>query len=304
MQRLIRPIGLVVAAAIIGYVLARSGHSTSHGSTAALDRTASTAAFAVRYPSGWRKHAVGSPPGLKLDDPVAFGPSSPAGERLSIGTVQVATVGTLPAAFLGTLAQRPRPATVQLGAYRFDRYLDLRPRGSTGATSVYLLATTRSTIAAACAAPRPGSAFTSQCERVLATLRLPAGTSASPGVDAAYALELNSILGTLNDARSSAGPGLRAVSLATRARAAERLAAAEQKAASAAGRLSAGSAAPANRMLVRALREAAPAYRALATAATKGDRAGYATAQRRLGQAQRTLTEAFKRLAQLGYRLR
>ena len=304
MKRLIRPVGLVVIAAVIGYVLARSAGGGSKTSPDALTHTASAADFAVHYPSGWSRTDPPSVPGLRLDDRVAVGPSGSGGDRLAVGTIRAATVGTLPAAFLRSLPQRPRAETVALGPFHFDRYLNLRPAGAGAVVSVYLLATTRATIVATCASPRRDGTFTAQCERVLGTIHLPHGIAVSSNVDAAYALELNQILATLNTARKSAAPGLLDRSLATRAQAARKLAGAEAHAASTARRLSAGSANSANRVIVGALRQAAGGYRALATAADAHDRSGYEAAQRTLTSAQRTLTSAFKTLSRLGYQLR
>jgi hypothetical protein len=194
--------------------------------------------------------------------------------------------------------------TVALGAYRFDRYLQLRPRGSGEVVSLYLLATTRSTIVATCASPHPDGTFTVDCERVLRTLTLAPGVQVSAQVDAAYALELNAILASLSQARRADGPGLLADGLARRARAADRLAAAEGHAASTAERLSPGSATTANDQLVASLRQAASGYRALATAAGHSDRSAYEAAQHTLKSAQQRLTSAFKTLARLGYALR
>jgi hypothetical protein len=169
--------------------------------------------------------------------------------------------------------------------------------------SVYLLATTRATIIATCSSPRPSEMFTAACERVLGTLRLARGVKIAQNVDAAYALELNQILATLNEARLSNGPDLLKHDLATRAHAATRLARAESRAAAAAKKLPAGIAVSANDTLVAALREASGGYDALARAALAREATGYERAQHTLGQAQRRLTGAFKDLARLGYRL-
>ena len=303
MPRFVRPVGLVVVAAIVGYVLARSASSSdSNGSS--LSRTATSPAFTVRYPSNWATRPARTLPGLSLGHSVAVGPTATTGDRLQIGTSRVATVGTLPAGLLSSVSARPTAATVTVGPYTFDRYLDLHLHGHTGATSIYLLATTRATIAATCTTSGTGTAFAAQCERVLATLRLPAGTHPSAGVSAAYALQLNGILSTLNRARAADGPGLRSASVPARVRAADALATAEAGAAGQARKLPAGRAGAANLKLAGALTRAAGAYRSLATAATKDDRAGYAAAEKQLTGAQKTLTAAFKQLAALGYRLR
>jgi hypothetical protein len=305
MTRLVRPVGLILVALAVGYLVARSLRSgADHGAPDALTRTASAPAFSVHYPRDWT--AV-DPPGLRglgLSGEVAIGPGSDSGPRLAVGTIRAPTLDTLPATFLASVSPGPRAETVVLGGVRFDRYLNLRPRGAGDIVSVYLLATTRATIVATCVTARPDPSFTAQCERVLGTLRPARGVEVSAQVDAAYALALNQILATLNVARRADGPGLLADSLGVRARAATRLAAAQARAASDAQRLSAGSAAGPNDTLVSSLRQAASGYRALARAAAHHDRAAYQAAQRTLTDAQTRLTGAFTTLARFGYALR
>jgi hypothetical protein len=302
-RRLIRPAGMVVVAAVVGFVLARTLESGHGRLSDALTRTATAPTFSLRFPGDWTR--VDPPPlaGLVLGARIAIAPDGSSAQRLAIGTADATTVGTLPAAFLASLPGRPSPEIVSLGAYRFDRYLTLRPRNSHELVSVYLLATTRATIVATCVSPHGSGPFTAACERVLRTLRLGRGVRASAGVDAAYALELNEILATLNEARRADGPKLADSSLATRALAARGLAGAETTAARAAARLNAGIATAANTTLATALHRAAGGYLALARAADAHDPTGYEAAQRTLKRAQSMLTGAFKMLARLGYRL-
>ena len=302
-QRFVRPVGLIVVAAVVGFVLARTLEKPSH-STDALTRTAAAGLLGVHYPGNWASQDAPSLRGLSLRDRVVIAPKSSSNERMAIGTARATSLGTLPAAFLASLPRRPTPQIVSLGPYRFDRYLDLRPRGAGAVVSVYMLATTRATIIATCASPHRNGPFTAACERVLRTLRLAHGVKIAENVDAAYALELNQILATLNEARLSNGPDLLKHDLTTRAHAARRLAGAESKAARAAAKLPAGIAVAANATLVSALHQAAGGYGALARAALAHDPHGYERAQHTLGQAQHRLTGAFKDLARLGYRLR
>ncbi len=303
MKRFIRPLGLIVVAAAIGYVIARADHSGAHRPADALVHTAAAPTFTVHYPRDWQTVDPPGVRGLSLGHAVAVGPGG-ARQGMQIGTAKVPTVGALPTALERSLPRRPRAQTVALGAYRFDRYLDLAPRGAHEVVSVYLLATTRSTIVATCTTPHPDGAFTAACESVLRTLTLARGVAVSGRVDAAYALELNEILASLNQARLANANGLEASSLARRARAAQRLGTAEERAAGTAERLSAGSATTANDTLVSSLREAASGYRALARAARHEDRSAYEAAQRTLESAQHRLAGAFKTLARLGYELR
>ncbi|HET9094766.1 MAG TPA: hypothetical protein VFN36_06720 [Solirubrobacteraceae bacterium] len=302
MLRLVRPVGLIVVAAVVGFVLARTLERPARPS-GALTRAASTRLLAVHYPGDW--DPVRAPPlrGLSLGDQLAIGPRASAGERMVIGTARATSLGTLPAAFLASLPHPPTPQIVALGPYRFDRYLDLRPRGAGAVVSVYLLATTRATVIATCSSPRPDATFTAGCERVLRTLRLARGVKIAENVDAAYALELNQVLATLNEARLANARDLRIRDLATRAHAARRLAGAESRAARTARRLPAGIAVAANDTLVSALREAADGYAALGRAALAHDPSAYERAQHTLTLAQRRLAGAFKALAELGYRL-
>lgn len=300
--KVIRPVAMIVVAAVAGFLIARSAGS-HHASSDALNHVASAPTFHVRYPDGWTRGQSPRLAALVLSDPVGLRPTGSTNRWLTIGTTPATTVGTLPASFLASLPRRPRPQTVRLGPIDYDRYLNLRPRGSRGVVSVYLLATTRATIIATCSTPRRDGTFTAACERVLRTLRLAPGVKVSGGVDAAYALELNQILATLNESRKADGPGLLATSLDERARAAERLGDAEAAAARAARRLSAGTAAGANARLAAALQQAAGGYRALAAAARADDKHGYEAAQRTLKDAQKRLEGAFKTLSRLGYRL-
>jgi hypothetical protein len=301
-QRFVRPVGLIVVAAVVGFVLARILETPSRPADA-LTRTATTGPLALHYPGSWMARTAVTLRGLSLAAPVSIGPRDAHAEHLTIGTMHATSLGTLPAAFLASLPHRPTPQVVPLGPYRFDRYLELRPRGAAAVVSVYLLATTRATVIATCSSPRASETFTAACEQVLRTLRLARGVRIAENVDAAYALELNQILATLNEARLAEGPDLLRPGLATRASAARRLAGAESRAARAARRLPAGIAVSANQTLVSALREAAGGYDALARAALAHDPAGYERAQHTLTAAQRRLAGAFKALARLGYRL-
>ena len=293
---------MVVVAAVAGFLIARSAGSR-HTNSSALTHVATAPTFHVRYPADWKRGRTPQLAGLTLAGAVGVRPSASTAHHLAIGTTPATTVGTLPASFLASLPRRPRPQTVRLGPIDYDRYLNLRPRGTDGVVSIYLLATTRATIIATCTAPRPDGTFTAECERVLRTLRLAPGVKVSGGVDAAYALELNQILATLNQSRKADGPGLLSHDLAERARAAERLGDAEAHAARAAQRLSAGTADDANATLAAALRQAAGGYRALAKAARARDEHAYDAAQKTLREAQTRLEGAFKELSRLGYRL-
>jgi hypothetical protein len=157
------------------------------------------------------------------------------------------------------------------------------------------------TITAVCSAPTFTTRFTSNCERVLSTLKVTAGDVVSIGVDPGYALQLNRILGQLNGVRRSAGPGLRSSRVRTRARAASALAAAHAQAATATSHIGVGRVSSANQALVTALNRNATAYRSLAHAAAKENVSAYGRAEAAVASAGSGLSAAYTQLRQLGY---
>jgi hypothetical protein len=308
MQTILRAVAAVVIVAVIGFGLARAGRGSSDSgapSAPALSGHAHTASFRVSYPADWHQ-LTSAPSGLlpALSDPVPLAPSQ-SGQELVIGAVPTggAAPGRLPATLQAVLSTPPQAQLVSLGGQRFTRYLNLSPRGQNVTETVYLLPTTAGTIAAVCAAEKPSAAFVGSCERVLTTLRPTAGTVVSSGVDASYAQRLNAIVAKLNAARTTVGSGLRTGTLKARGQAAQQLAAAHARAATAAGRLSPTGDAmvAANRALVTALGQTASAYRALGTAIAERRQAAYRSAEAHLTTGARALAAAFARLRGRGY---
>jgi hypothetical protein len=95
MQRLIRPVGLVIVAAVLGYVLARSAGGGS-SSPDALTHSAQTVDFTIHYPSSWSTSGAATVPGLALERGVAIAPANAGGRGLAMGTIRAATVGRCP----------------------------------------------------------------------------------------------------------------------------------------------------------------------------------------------------------------
>jgi hypothetical protein len=310
MRTLVGAVAAVVIVAVIGFAVARSsrgGGTGSGGDPPALSNHAAATSFRVSYPADWHRLSV-APTGLlpPLGGALALAPKG-TGRELVIGTTPVgaSASGQLPAALRSALSQTPNGEMVNLGGQQWDRYLNLSPHDQGVIESFYVLSTTAAPIGAACAAQKPSAAFTATCERVLATLRLTAGSVLALGIDTGYATRLNAIVATLNGTRLAAGAGLRTGSLAARAQAAQRLAAAHAQAAAAGGRLSPAEAglAEANRTLVSALVQTAAAYRALGAAITDRRQAAYQSAQAKLEAGARSLDAALTRLRGLGYRI-
>lgn len=295
--------GLVVVAAV-GFLWAHYGLKRTAGSPPALDRHAAVANFTLAFPSEWRVEGPRPDPHLSLADELTLVSSQVPGSRLLIGTSHPADPGALPPRLQATLVRPGTPQVVTLGNSGFYRYLDVTPTSGGGSESIYALPTTMGTVTAVCSTQSKGTAFTSNCERVLATVHMTSGSVLSLGVDPGYAFALNRILNQLNAVRRSAGGGLLAGDVKTRIQAASALAVAHDQAASAARHMRAVNVSAANQPLVAALNMNATAYRALARAAGGTDVAGYGRAEAALGAATRALGAAFAQLRRLGYQVR
>jgi hypothetical protein len=302
MRILLRTLAGAVAVAVAGFALARYGAGKSTAAPPPLDRQASVANFRVNYPSTWRVVPAGTVPLVPLGDTLTLAAGGSSNARLVIGTQQTAT-GALPSRLAAAVPPSTKPEVVTLGSTRFYRYLNLTPHGQNVAESLYALPTSVGTITAVCEAPTYTTRFTSSCERALSTIKLTTGDVHSIGVDPGYALELNRILGQLNDVRRSDGAGLRSTRVGTQARAASALATAHARAATAAGHLT-GQVSSANQALVSALQRNATAYKALAQAAAKDDVPAYGRAQAAVASAGSGLNAAFSQLRELGYIVR
>jgi hypothetical protein len=302
MRTVARTLAGTAAVAVVGFALARYGAGKTT-SPPRLDRQASVADFRVNYPSGWTVEPPRPVPLVPLGDVLALAANGSRQSRLVIGTEQTNTPAALPPRLAAVLPPTNRPQVVTLGGQRFLRYLNLTPPGQNVSESIYALPTTVGTITAVCSATTYTARFTAECERLLSTIKLTTGDATSVTVDPGYALELNRILGELNQVRRSAGPALRARSVRDRARAASALATAHAQAATAASHIDVGTVSAGNQALVSALQANAAAYKALAQAAAKQDASAYGRAQAALSAAGSGLNAAYDQLRQLGYQV-
>ncbi len=301
MRTLPRTLAGALAVAVVGFALARYGAGKTSASPPPLSRQASVADFKINYPSTWRVAPAAAVPLVPMGDVLTLAAGDSKSSRLIVGTQQTTTPAALPARLAAAVPPTTKPQVVTLGDASFYRYLNLTPRGQNTAESLYTLPTSVGTITAVCSAPTFTTRFTSDCERALATLKLTTGDVLSTSVDPGYALQLNRILGQLNDVRRSAGPGLRSSKVGTRVRAASALATAHAQAASATSHITVGQASSANQALVTALSQNASAYKALAHAAAKRNVSEYGRAQAAVASAGSGLDAAYTQLRQLGY---
>jgi hypothetical protein len=303
MRTVARTLAGTAAVAVVGFALARYGSGKTTASPPALDRQASVADFKVNYPSGWTVRPATPVPLVPLGDVLTLAANGSGRSRLVIGTQQTTAPAALPPRLAAVVPPTTRPQIVTLGGQRFLRYLNLTPQGEHVAESIYALPTTVGTITAVCSAPTFSARFTSDCERLLSTIKLTTGDVTSVTVDPGYALQLNRILGQLDQVRRSTGPALRSRRVRDRVRAASALATAHAQAASAASHIDVGTMSAGNQALVSALHANADAYKALAQAAARQNVSAYGRAQAALSAAGSGLNAAYDQLRQLGYRI-
>lgn len=300
MRTLPRTLAGALVVAVAGFVLARYGGGKTTASPPPLDRAASVSDFKINYPSTWRVVPPMTVPDVPMGDEVALAADASKRSMLVIGTQQTTTPAALPSRLAAAVPATTKPQVVTLGNTSFYRYLNLTPQANVS-ESIYLLPTSVGTITAVCSAPSFSTTFTSSCERALSTIKLTTGDIRTIGVDPGYALQLNGILGQLNDVRRSAGPDLRSSKVGTRVKAASALATAHAQAATATSHIGTGQVSSANQALVTALDQNAQAYKALAQAAAKQDVSAYGHAEAAVQSAGSGLNAAYSQLRQLGY---
>ena len=283
-------LGALVTVAV-GFVLAR----TVGGGSGRLERTAYSPSglFQVSVPRGWRAQAkpTGGPRGIT--DEISLQPEDAVDGVLILGRFGTNEPDAARRSLLGSAAGAARPQTVTLAGAQFTRYVAAPSSVSPYvARSVSVLRTSLGMIVALCLTDVSGPAFTANCERVLASVRVSSralGRSLPPS----YAAHLASALKDLNAARTAGASGLAGARDATRqANVAELLARAHSTAAARLRGLSAGPAAQASAAIVAALGTTSRAYDSLARAAAENDPQAYANAKAFLQRSQAALKSA------------
>ena len=287
-------IGVVLVAAVAGFLLAGSGGEEAAGEPA----TAENGAMRLQVPAGWtRATTLPAVPGLTLDG--ATGYTAPDGGAVMFGTVadDADNSTLLPSGLLEAAGGVPEQRTpVALGPDNLQayRYSDVEVEGLDQPLTVYAVPTSEGVATVACL---PGSAT---CEGAANTLELTAGEPLPVGPSGQYARAVEDALGDL----SSSAALRRAKTPRAQAAAARDLQAAYRRAAQALGGQQVNPAdARANARLVAALAGVAKAYGQAASAAADGSKPRYQRAGKAVTTAQRDLDGALEGLRAAGYEI-
>jgi hypothetical protein len=290
------------ATAALGFLVAPSSSRPARPQ-AALVGSASAGPLGISLPAGWQRQSAPATPYVKLANEIAVAGARPSTGTLLVGTASGGGPTLLPASLLASLTGAPPPQVVTLGQAQFYRYLDLAPRGAGGPADVYAVPTTTGTVLGICLLGGAASAFASDCERVVGTLRLSAGNILGIGPSASLAAGLKNTVAQLDSALTPDGTSLsRAGKPGDQARAANQLAAAYEQAGSSIQHLQpAPAAASAVAALVAALRSTGRGFAALARAASHNDGHGYNAARSSIASGTAAISSAFAQLQRLGY---
>jgi hypothetical protein len=264
----------------------------------------------ISYPSTWQpeRRARGAAR-LSLTAPAALVPrpgvEAQPDSRLVAGMATVTGPSLLSPELERRLDGAKREA-VRLGEHEAFRYRDVPLGGQNVDATLYAVPTSAGVATIACFSPRFIDTLAGQCEAMATTLTLSRADSLPLGPNVAYGRRVDRIVAQADAARRQGrarlrfakrapGQGRRAADLAmTFRRSAARLAASGPEAGTAL----------IHRDLVGALRGVRNGYEALSTAAARRDRRGYDAARRLVAQREAALSQALKRMAKLGYRLR
>lgn len=305
--RMLTLVAALVAAVAAGTAGLLAGQSGAGATEVALAKSAFNGDVMLRFPADWRRASPDSSiQALGLADPVVLEDGTPRGARIMAGTSPATGPTLLPSAILRRLDRAPDPrSTVRLGRLDAHRYSDLRLRGISGRTTIYVVPSSIGALTMACVAPAQGAAARPTCEAVARSLRLGRGRAFAPGPSRDYRSGLDAVLTNLDAARVRQRAEL--ASARTRqaqGAAAQRLSLAfgEARVAAARMRVSPRENAAHERILA-AVSSAGLAYGRMAQSTGQDGVARYFGARQAVREAETRLRAAIAALGRLGYRV-
>jgi serine/threonine protein kinase len=266
-----------------------------------LSGSASTRALEVSLPADWTRAARQSGPTFGMKEPLQLNAPQPSAHIL-IGIAPSSSPTLLPSQLLVALGQTPQPSTITLKGASFYRYLDLQPRGTTANQSVYARPTTDGVLLGLCTLPRrEAHLLNTECERILASVVVPAASSLALGPSRAYASALNKAVSGFDHTQASSGLP-RARTSAAQATDAEHLA---NTARDAAAQLRSAQHGPAEdavaSSIVAGFDRVAEGYNAMAAGARAEDSRGFDHGRQVVHSGSRAVAAALRALKPFGY---
>jgi serine/threonine protein kinase len=302
--------GGVLVAAVLGFVLASGGGGDKAPTTETPSAPAAAKGVQVLVPPDWEKLASAPEiPGVKLDEPVAFGPAGTdgGGQSVSLGNVAdgANNFALLTPDFLAAAGfeggKVPPRKTVKLGdngvqAYEYE---NLSVKGAPGKLTVFAVPTTAGVATVVCSVPAQ------DCEAIANTLKLSDGKAFPVGPSKEFGDAVSKALGDVNKASQTARARMKAAKTnKSQAPFAAKAATAYDQAAKSIEQLEVSPAdAGLKTLMVSSLRDGQKGFKRLSTAASKHDNSGYKKAQADIATAQQELQGAVRALAAAGYQV-
>jgi hypothetical protein len=300
--------GGVLVAAVLGFVLAGSGGGDKEPALQTPSTPAAAKGVEVLVPPDWKKLASAPEiPGVKLDEPVAYGPagSDGGGQSVAVGNVAEGANNSAllspdllaAAGFEG--GKLPPRKTVKLGrsgvqAYEYE---NLDVKGAPGKLTVFTAPTSAGVATVVCSVPAQ------DCEAIANTLKLSAGKPFPVGPNKEFGAAVSKALGGASKASQTARARLKSAKTnKSQAPVARKAAVAYDQAAKSLEQLEVSPADEALKALVIGpLRDGQQAWKRLSTAASDHDNAAYKKAQADIAAAEKDLQGAVRGLAAAGY---
>jgi hypothetical protein len=300
--------GGVLVAAVLGFVLAGSGGGDKAPTFQTPSAPAAAKGVEVLVPPDWKRLASAPQiPGVKLDEPVAYGPagSDGGGQSVAVGNV---TEGAnnftlLSPDFLAAAGfeagKVPPRKTVKLGrngvqAYEYE---NLNVKGAPGKLTLFTAPTSSGVATVVCSVPAQ------DCEAIANTLKISDGKAFPVGPNKEFGDAVSKALGDVGKASQTARSQLKSAKTnKSQAPIARKAAVAYDRAAKSLEQLEVSPADEALKALVIGpLRDGQQAWKRLSTAASKHDDSAYKKAQADIAAAEKDLQGAVRGLAAAGY---
>jgi hypothetical protein len=279
---------LVVGGPLLGYLL---GHTDPPPGPA----QARSAALTLEHDAAWRPGRAGIA-GLALAQPVTLRRAD--GTKLAAGRLAAYDAGfdPVPPALRRRFSGRTADATIRLGSWTAVRHAV--SLGGRDRLWLALVPDTKGWVAVAC----EGAAAAATCPGIAASLQVKDAKPVAPGPDERVATAISGAIADLNRARKSATVALRSPSVAARAHAARRVAAAHGRIATALTKLAVR---PQERRLVtalaRAVRAQLPNLDDLGRATVRRRQTDYNAARNAIRRQEGRVRSALRRLRSIGY---
>ena len=296
--------GVLVVAAVAGFVIGSSG-SDGSASEADFANSASAGAIALSFPAAWERVSEHPDiPGMALSDQMTLAPREEGEGSLTAGSTTRVGPTLLPRGLERRLRGDAEGEPVRIGDLEAYRYEGLKPRGTSGVLTLYVVPTSGGVATTACRAESAAATdFLSRCEEVAATLELSGVEPLPLGPSEEYASALGAALRKLDGARRSQGAKLRrADTPPDQAEAAEALSRAYGTAARTLADAPTGPAERGtNTAIVASLGRLRQEYARLAVAAEASDGDAYGSASNAIEKAEQRLARSLRALERLGY---